>query len=112
MGSTSGGTNVTRSFVLNTERHAHLIRFLTGLEARSVSRVVREALELYIDQGRPAVLTVGDVETACQKAVERALEGRIVGLGQPVDSELSGQRPETQASRGLAEMRDALEEWE
>jgi hypothetical protein len=112
MGSTSG-RNLTRSFVLHTERHAHLIEFLDRVRAENpqgVSVVVREALEMYLKREKgQAVLTATDVEAACQRAIERALQGRVV---EAADSEVITTKPETKAAEGLRKMRDALEEWE
>ena len=65
------GANVTRSFVLHTSRHRHLIRFLDEVQAqdpRGLSRVIREALELYIAQRRGMGPNV-DIEAACERAI-------------------------------------------
>jgi len=117
MGLTSGG-NVTRCFILHTERHAHLIRFLNRVQAenpRGVSRVIRAALELYLErqevERRQESVTVQEVENACRRAIERVLKGRVVEVG-PGDSELSTESPETETARRLQEMREALEDWE
>jgi hypothetical protein len=114
MGSTSG-TNLTRSFVLHTERHRHLIEFLDRVRAENpqgVSVVIREALEMYLKRETTgqAVLTAADVEAACQRAIEQALVGRVVQVDGK--SEVITTSPETEASKGLRKMRDALEEWE
>lgn len=115
MGSTSGGS-VTRSVVFHVERHAHLIRFLDQVQAknpRGVSEVIRAALELYMDrqevERRQGAVTVQEVEDACQRAIERALKGRLVEVG---DSEVVVESSETETARRLREMRDALESWE
>ena len=116
MASTSGG-NVTRCFILHTERHAHLIRFLNRVQAenpRGVSRVIRAALELYLErqevERRQESVTVQEVEDACRRAIERVLKGRLVV--ESGDSELVVESPETETAKRLQEMRDALEEWE
>lgn len=116
MASTSGGS-VTQTFALNTVRHGHLIEYLDEIRAKEpggVSRVIREALEMYIQQSgrQPAVLTAGDIEAACQSAIERALQGRLVEVTESADSELPTQRPETQAAGNLRQMQAALKEWE
>lgn len=115
MGSTSGA-NVIQTFALNTARHGHLIKFLDDIRAREpggISRVIREALEMYIQAGRqPAILTAGDVEAACQRAMERVLQGRLVEMPESADSEVSTQRPETQTTENLRRMQATLEDWE
>ncbi len=117
MASTSG-SSVTRSVVLHTVKHAHLIRFLDQVQAedsRGVSKVIRAALELYlerreVERGQGAV-TIEEIEAAVRRAVEEALQGRVVGPGSEV-SEVMVESPETKTKAQLEKMRRALEEWE
>lgn len=121
MASTSGGSHVVRSVVLHTVRHAHLIRFLDAIQAenpRGVSEIIRAALELYIErqeiEGRQESVTVEEVEAACRRAIEQALQGRLVEVGgvESDDSELMVKGPEETQTKGrLAKMRQALDEW-
>jgi hypothetical protein len=115
MGSTSGDS-VTKSVVLHTERHAHLIRFLDRVQAedpRGVSKVIRAALELYIErretEGRQGVVTIEEIEAACRRAIEGALQGRVVEVD--ADSGLVVESAETQTKNQLTKMRQALDQW-
>lgn len=117
MASTSGA-NITVSVVLHTERHAHLVRFVKEWQAENpagVSALFRAALELYIErqevEGRQVPVSVEEIEAACRRAIQEALKGRVVEVAQD-DSGLMTISTETETAGRLAQMREALDQWE
>jgi len=117
MGSTSG-VNMTVSVVLHTVRHAHLVRFVEEWRAENpagVSALFRAALEAYIErqevEGRRAVVTVEEIEAACRRAIEEALQGRVVEVAIGGDSVLRVESAESATKGQLAKMRAALDQW-
>jgi len=100
---------VNRSFTLDEERDADILKLLDSAGPRQRSALVREALRRYAEDRKSGVYE--EMYRACREAVRRELAGRLVAVGQEQDSGVILVKPESAAARNLAKLDDHLEEW-
>lgn len=100
---------INRSFTLDEERDADILKLLDSAGPRQRSALVREALRRYAQDQEPELYE--EVYRACREAVRRELAGRLVTVERGQDSGVILATPESAAAQNLARLDETLKEW-